>query len=563
MTEAICSVTGVKFSISQLEIDLLDKISPTIAGQKFSLPLAKKAPNERLRQRLAFRNDRTLYARKCSLTAKDILAVYHPEVVFPVYSMESWWGDAWDPLSYGRDVDFTRPFFEQLAELQSAVPRLAMINKNPTNSDYIAIGTDNKNCYLCAPSTVNEDCMYGGVIYFSKNIVDGYMSLKNEIGYDIIHCDNCYKIFFAKDCSHCSDVYFSENCQSCQDCFGCYGLRNKKFCWFNEQKTEAEFRELKAQFFTKLSQEKIADTKKKFKEFSANLPHQPLYLRNAEDSLGDYLVDCKNCYGCFDLDDAEDCAWVTRFAKGIVDSVDSCEGADGVELCYNVMSAGVKLYHAICSTFVWGCHDVMYCDLCFSVEDCFGCISLRNHAKYCILNKQYTKEEYEKLVSQIIQHMQKTGEWGNFFPGQLAPFGYNETIANVLYPLKKEEALQRGFRWSDYQIPLPSVQAKNYNDLPQTIEEVTPAILEQAIICKTSGRPFRVVKQELDFYHTHGLPLPQEHHDIRHLNRVHARNGKVFFKRTCANDGKEFYTTYTPESEVNVVCDECYKRTLA
>jgi len=31
--------------------------------------------------------------------------------------------------------------------------------------------------------------------------------------------------------------------------------------------------------------------------------------------------------------------------------------------------------------------------------------------KYCILNKQYSKEEYEELVPKIIEHMQKTGEW--------------------------------------------------------------------------------------------------------------------------------------------------------
>jgi hypothetical protein len=30
---------------------------------------------------------------------------------------------------------------------------------------------------------------------------------------------------------------------------------------------------------------------------------------------------------------------------------------------------------------------------------------------YCILNKQYTKEEYEELVPKIIEKMMKDDEW--------------------------------------------------------------------------------------------------------------------------------------------------------
>jgi len=62
-----------------------------------------------------------------------------------------------------------------------------------------------------------------------------------------------------------------------------------------------------------------------------------------------------------------------------------------------------------------------------------------NTAKYCILNKQYTKEEYEKLMPKIIEYMEKTEEWGEFFPASLSPFGYNETIAMEYFPLTREE----------------------------------------------------------------------------------------------------------------------------
>jgi len=72
----------------------------------------------------------------------------------------------------------------------------------------------------------------------------------------------------------------------------------------------------------------------------------------------------------------------------------------------------------------------------------FGCASIRDK-QYCILNKQYTREEYEKLVPQIIEKMQADGERGEFLPERISPFGYNETVANEYFPLSKEEAIQK------------------------------------------------------------------------------------------------------------------------
>jgi hypothetical protein len=75
-------------------------------------------------------------------------------------------------------------------------------------------------------------------------------------------------------------------------------------------------------------------------------------------------------------------------------------------------------------------------------SNCFGCISLRNKS-YCILNKQYSKEEYEKLVPQIIEKMQADGERGEFFDPSLSSFGYNETVAQEYFPLTRDEASSR------------------------------------------------------------------------------------------------------------------------
>ena len=56
-------------------------------------------------------------------------------------------------------------------------------------------------------------------------------------------------------------------------------------------------------------------------------------------------------------------------------------------------------------------------------KDIFGCIGAIR-AQYCILNKQMDKDSYIAKKQKIINHMLETGEYGEFFPTSLSPFGY-------------------------------------------------------------------------------------------------------------------------------------------
>ena len=85
---------------------------------------------------------------------------------------------------------------------------------------------------------------------------------------------------------------------------------------------------------------------------------------------------------------------------------------------------------------------MFYSISCKSCKNIFFCNGLLNK-EYCILNKQYTKEEYEELVSQIIERMIQRGEWGEFIPPSLSPFGYNESVAMDRFPLTEEEAVKK------------------------------------------------------------------------------------------------------------------------
>jgi hypothetical protein len=74
----------------------------------------------------------------------------------------------------------------------------------------------------------------------------------------------------------------------------------------------------------------------------------------------------------------------------------------------------------------------------------------------------------------------------------------------------------------------------NGENLPEDIDNVTDDILNQVVICETTGKPFRIVKPELEFYRKHNLPLPHKHPDQRHLERMQLRNPRKLRDRACA-----------------------------
>lgn len=120
--------------------------------------------------------------------------------------------------------------------------------------------------------------------------------------------------------------------------------------------------------------------------------------------------------------------------------------------------------------------------------------------KYCILNKEYSEEEYKKISESIREELRQAGLYGQFLPKYLSPFGYNETIANDYFPLSKEEATERGFSWNDR---TPGVSGKGtikMEDLPDSIVDsdmLTPDVL---LTCESCQKNYKLVSKELAFY---------------------------------------------------------------
>jgi len=553
----ICKQCSSAFEITKDDIAFYEKVSPVFQGKKEQIPPPEYCPPCRMQLRLLHRNDLCLYHRKSDLTGKAMVSIYAQDKPYKVYDQDEWWSDRWDELSYGRDFDFSKTFSEQFQELCLAIPHQSLFITNSENSTFTNHSLSVRNCYLIAGTTTLENGLYGRFISGGHDVVDGLSLYSCEWCYEGTASQQCYQCQFFRHSRNCSDCLFIDDCQSCRNCIGCFGLQSKQYCFFNEQLTRDVY-EQKLAALLPLTSVKIEKLRTDFEAFARKLPHRALHIFGSEGCTGDMVFNSKRCEDCYDCTGCEDCKHVANTPKGISSQDANYTAPDGVELCYNVGSTcGMR---NIGTFLAWYCSDVCYSRECHRSSNLFGCVSMRGK-RHCILNKQYTQEEYENLVPRIIEHMRKSQEWGDYLRPEVSTMGYNESLGQEYFPLTKEEVLKRGWNWYD------EVDAKNQYLgpsalIPQTITEVPDSITNQILSCSVTGKPFKIIPQELKFYRQMGIPVPHKCPEQRHKERLASRNPRTLWKRQCAKCKKGIETTYAPDRPEIVYCEECYLKEM-
>jgi hypothetical protein len=582
--------------------------------EKIKVPPPTFCPECRMQRRFSWRNERSLYRVKCSKSNKNIISGFSHDSNMTVYDRDLWWSDKWDPFEYSQDYDFSKPFFWQFNELMHRVPMPAVFNARTVNCEFTQHTGDSKNCYLLVASWDCENISYAARTQESKDSMDIFAAANCELCFESISVSKLYRTFFSQDSANCDNSFLLYDCRGCSNCFGCTNLRNKSYFIFNEPYSkEAYFKKL-VEFDTG-SYSKLQILKKKFSELKLRALRKYANIVNSLKITGDNITNTNNCSGCFDVaNDIRDCKFIQN-ALHMKDSYDGYGVGASAELLYEVFDTGIQGARLCFGGILYGGMDVYYSYNCHGSQNLFGSIGLRQK-QYCILNRQYTKEEYERLVPRIIEHMNempyvdKRGrvyKYGEFFPTELSPFAYNETVAQEYFPLTKEEAENQGYTWKDpeprtYEITLQS------DDLPDHIKDVTDSILKEVIQCAhAKGSPsdssgqiadaicneqcttaFRIIPQELEFYQKMNLPLPRLCPNCRHYQRIKQRNPLKLWHRTCTCNGtesgvtnqesgyrytntsthfhkdqpcpNEFETSYAPEREEIVYCEECYQQ---
>lgn len=550
---------------------------------------------------MAYRNERNLYKRKCNAPGhnEDIFSIYAPEKNINVVCDKFWWGDEWDPYEYGKDYDFSKPFFLQFRELLERVPLINLSVTNMVNCRYCNVSEGDKDSYLISASENNEHVMYSNSTTFNKDCSDVYICDHNELCYEIVASNSNYKVCFSEQSHQCNNSSFLFACINCNECIACVNLRSRSYCIGNVQYSKEDYDKLKVEFDPS-TYKGIEKSRELFNKVKQNSIFRYANIFKSTNVTGDNISFSKNCHQCFDMikepagEDLKFCHWGGWYLK------DSYDAGPGVgwhgELIYEVVDAGIQSSRLYFCVTVYGSVDIYYSINCHGSKGLFGCYGIRR-GEYSILNKRYSKEEYNKIMPKIITHMKempyidKKGrvyKFGEFFPVDLSLFSYNESIANDYFPSPKEKVLESGFKFRDrdehdYRITLEAEK------IPDSLADVSDSIVNEVIECPHKGaclhrcaKAFKITEDELSLHRKMNFVLPKYCFNCRHQMRLEQRNPMKLWHRNCQCSGiksengayqntvkhfhgdghcpNEFETTYSPDRPEAVYCEQCYQQ---
>jgi len=282
-------------------------------------------------------------------------------------------------------------FFQELVRLNNLRPRRPTLLMNTENVEWANSTYFCKNVYWTFDTAKSNDSLFLYNCYLTVKSADCDYCLESELCYQCTDAYKCYNCNYLNHCENMRDSYFCTWSSNCHDCFGCINLKNKSFCIFNRQLSEAEYKQLLPKYLAW----KPEDVLKEVETLSHRYPWtQTNEQGNVNSSFGNYIYYNKNCYLCFDASKNENSGYLydahdnkTCFD---IDSSGECQ------LSYEV-SDSTSLFN--CDYVIWSghCQDSSYVIDCGNCKYCFGCTGLKN-MQYCILNRQLTREEYERIV---------------------------------------------------------------------------------------------------------------------------------------------------------------------
>ncbi len=526
--------------------------------EKIKVPAPTFCPDCRLQRRLAFRNER-------NLCKENIISIYSPKSEYTVFCPKCWHGDGWNPLDYGLELDFSKPFLKQYHELDKRVPHIALVVENNINSPYVNFESDSKNSYLNVGGHENKDSAYNQYGLKSQDVFDNFVLINGEFCYENIFNEKAYKNFYSTFCFECRDTWFSFDCRNCSNIIGCSGLRHQNYCIFNKQVSKEEYENFVQEYLngSRANYEKVKDMAL---AFWRSRPQRATLIEKSINCSGNLIKESKDCFHCFNVDKSENIKFCL-YNLLLKDSYDltSCWKTS---LSYEMIASFGGVSNIKFSRFLLDqSNEVEYSTFVINGQYMFGCGYIKNN-KYCILNKQYSKEEYFELVEKIKEHMNempyidskgRVYKYGEFFPIELSPFSYQDTVAYEFFPLNKEQILEKGFNMFDHEVN------KNYNveiiTPPDTINEVDDNVLSKAIKCESTGKLFNVTKMELDFYRRFNLPLPKESPFTRHQRRLKfiSEHMKII-NRNCGKCNLIIDSIYLEKEFPIVYCEKCYQQ---
>lgn len=296
-------------------------------------------------------------------------------------------------------------------------------------------------------------------------------------------------------------------------------------------------------------------------------------LNSINSDYSNHITNVKNAYLSFNGTDSEDVSFGFRFS-GIGDCIDFYETKDS-RLCYETFSV-VDSERMFWSSNCANCYNVWFSDNCRNCTDCFGCVGLKK-AQYCILNKQYSREEYFYLRSKIVDHMNTLPyvssdgliyKYGEFFPPEFSPLSHEQSSAWDYFLANNYQSIP-----NSYNVEIPS------SSLPEKVSEIDDSIVDKVIECKDKQKcihrcvgAFKITQTELQFYKRFNIPLPRTCSNCRFYTRMEKLNSPILRDEVCMCEKTthqhknkclvEFKTNYPLNNPQILYCEDCYKQEL-
>jgi len=410
--------------------------------------------------------------------------------------------------------DFLQDFSKLFTHTQ--LPPIIQAFEN-TNCEFADHVYGAKNAYLSFMVAYNSEN-----ILYSYHIKENCINILNSVmarngsnnvyfGMGII---NGYNIFFSKFIFDSSDIRFSTNLMWCSECLFCNNLQNQSYCIENKQYTKEEYMQQK---------EKLLRQKERFLWWYLKLPVEWDNFASI-DAHGSFVIEseqAENSYMWYHLKNTRNTVlvWGTWWVKNAFDALVWWSPSAGD--CYGTCHCGGNSMNAYSTYCLFGwCTNSYYSYFLEACSNCLGCIGLKNKS-FCILNTQYTKEEWFEKANEIFAQMDKDWTLGKYLPATMNPFYFNDTLAYLIDDtFTKEEVTKEWYlrRDEEIKVDVPAwaevIGSKDFasyqwfNDKGE--REIDPKILKK-VIKDEKWNIYRIIPMELEFLQKYSLPLPEIH----------------------------------------------------
>ncbi|MBI5733193.1 hypothetical protein HY967_04590 [Candidatus Jorgensenbacteria bacterium] len=540
-----------KFEITDQDIEFLKilRVPPPI-----------QCPTCRRQRRFSFMNWTRLFKRPCNAPGhnEEIISSVSTSCPFPVVDIPYYQSSYFDPTRMGFVSDIGKSFWSQFYELRRRVPLPAMVQEpSNVNAEYSMGGRNSKNVYYATGVFNSEDILYANGIRDCRECMDIIFVTKADRVYEAIRSENIVNSSYIYFSEECIDSMFLFDCRNCINCFGCVNLRNKSFCFFNEQLSrEAYLEKIKA--FDMGDRKTLRSLLDRFWSFVKSRPIRASQNFSSERVNGVSISQSRD----LDYVIAAENSGHVRHSEDILghhDSMDVTVSGGHSHHLYetsNVGSQSSVTKFSFTSKYITDSEFLLNCKRC---KNCFGCVGLEDKSFY-ILNIPYKPDEYWSTVDKIKLAMLGRGEYGMGVPISFSPYAYNITLANVPFPLASEAVTRlHGYSQGETESNVKNMPTLKSDEVPRSIDDVSDTIIQTAVLSEHSGRPFRIVPKELEFYRRHRLSIPLSHPYERMDARTRIMGSYKAYRAVCSHCGKNIQSAFDPAEGFTLYCDMCYQ----